>query len=363
MNDALRRWRDEVGDVTVLGRVRLALGLLLFLGALRSVRELREGYFGDVFHWPLVPESLVPSQAVYTGIVAAQLLLAVLVVAGHRARTALALSALLGLYVTACDRLQFHNNRYALLLYAALLSLSPCDRSIHLGLPAPRVGPLWAARLAGFQVSLVYLASGGSKLLDPDWRGGTVLLERLRLYGSQATAAGVPPRVLDWLARPEATSGLAKLAIATELLLAVGLWSRPTRAMALWWGVWFHLTIEVTARVESFSWLTIAMYGVFVTPDVRARRFFYDRSRSKARVYARAIVLLDWLSRFEVKAWEPDDVSRGHSVVVVRRDGSLATGLGAFAMVARCTPLLFPLWAPLAFAASFTERGDASSTA
>jgi hypothetical protein len=32
-------------------------------------------------------------------------------------------------------------------------------------------------------------------------------------------------------------------------------------------------------------------------------------------------------------------------------------------MVARCTPLLFPLWAPLAFAASFTERGDASSTA
>ncbi len=363
MKDALRRWRDEVGDATVLGRVRLVLGLLLFLGALRSVRELRSGYFGAFFHWPLVTESLVPSQAIYAGIVVAQLLLAVLVVAGHRARPALALSAILGLYVMACDRLQFHNNRYALLLYAALLSLSPCDRSVHLGLPAPRVGPLWAARLAGLQVSLVYLASGGAKLLDPDWRGGAVLLERLRLYGSQAVETGVPPRVVDWLARPEATSGLAKLAIATELLLSVGLWPRPTRAMALWWGVWFHLTIEATARVEGFSWLTIAMYGVFVTPDVRARRFFYDRSRKRARFYARAIVLLDWLSRFEVKAWEPDDVKRGHSVVVVRRDGSLATGLGAFAMVARCTPLLFPLWAPLAFAASFTERGDASSTA
>jgi hypothetical protein len=363
VNETLRRWRDEVGDVTVLGRVRLALGLLLFLGALRSVQELRDSYFGAVFHWPLVTESLVPSQAVYTAIVAAQLLLAVLVVAGHRARTALALSALLGLYVVACDRLQFHNNRYALLLYAALLSLSPCDRSIHLGLPAPRVGPLWAARLAGVQVSIVYLASGGSKLLDPDWRSGAVLLERLRLYGAQAIAAGVPPRVLDGLTRPEATSGLAKLAIATELLLAVGLWWRPTRAIALWWGVWFHLTIEVTARVEGFSWLTIAMYGVFVTPDVRARRFSYDRSRAKGRFYARALVLLDWLSRFEVKAWEPDDVKHGHSVVIVRRDGSLATGLGAFAMVARCTPLLFPLWAPLAFAASFTERGDASSTA
>jgi hypothetical protein len=361
VNEALRRFRDEVGDVTVLGRIRLALGLMLFLGALRAVRELQAGYFGDVFHWPLLPESLVPPAAVYTAVVSAQLLLAVLVVAGYRARTALALCALLGLYVTACDRLQFHNNRYALLLYALLLSLSPCDRSVHLGPPAPRTGPMWAARLAGVQVSIVYLASGGSKLLDPDWRGGVVLLERLRLYGSQAIAAGVPPRVLGWLARPEAASGLAKLAIATELLLAVGLWARPTRTMALWWGVWFHLVIEATSRVEGFSWLTIAMYGVFVTPDVRARRFFYDRSRAKGRAYARAVVLFDWLSRFEVKAWEPDDVKHGHSVVVVRRDGSLATGVGALAMVARCT-LLFPLWAPLAFAASFTERGDASST-
>ncbi len=84
MNEALRRWRDEVGDATVLGRVRLALGLLLFAGALRAVRELRVGYFGEVWHWPLVPETLVPSQAVYTAIVAVQLILAVLVVAGHR---------------------------------------------------------------------------------------------------------------------------------------------------------------------------------------------------------------------------------------------------------------------------------------
>jgi hypothetical protein len=363
VKEALRRWRDEVGDASVLGRVRLVLGLLLFLGALRSLRELRDGAFGDSFRWPIVPESLVPSPPVYAAIVAGQVLLAILVVAGIRARAALALAALVGLYVIACDRLQFHNNRYALLLYAALLSLAPCDRSVRLGLPVPRTGPLWAARLAGVQVSIIYLASGGSKLLDPDWRSGAVLLERMRLYGAQALAAGVPAPVLHALARPDAASALAKLAIATELLLAVGLWPRATRAMALWWGVWFHLVIQATASVEGFSWLTIAMYGVFVTPDVGARRFFYDRSRRKGRLCARAVVGLDWLARFEVKAWEPDDVKQGHAVVVIRRDGSLATGLGALAMVARCTPLLFPLWAPLAFAASFTERGDASSTA
>jgi hypothetical protein len=50
-------------------------------------------------------------------------------------------------------------------------------------------------------------------------------------------------------------------------------------------------------------------------------------------------------------------------VVIVRRDGTHATGVRALAMVARCTPLLFPLWAPLAFVASFTKGGETSANA
>ena len=55
-----------------------------------------------------------------------------------------------------------------------------------------------------------------------------------------------------------------------------------------------------------------------------------------------------------------DALKKGHVIVVVRRDGTRATGIRALAMVARCVPLLFPLWAPLAFVASLTERGEAS---
>jgi hypothetical protein len=66
---------------------------------------------------------------------------------------------------------------------------------------------------------------------------------------------------------------------------------------------------------------------------------------------------LDWFARFEVEPWEPDD-QRGHSIVVVRRDGDPATGIRAFAMITRCIPLLFPLWGPIALLASFTRRGD-----
>src|ERR1019366_8399483 len=185
------------------------------------------------------------------------------------------------------DRVQFHHNRWAMACYALLLSLSPRDGCYALaarrsgsrvGSPArsrgpsqvrSRVGPLWAARLAQVQVSIIYFASGGSKFFDPDWRDGR---------------------------------GLAKLAIATELFLGVGLWLRRDRAFALWWGVWFHLTIEATSRVEGFTWLTLAMYGLFATPDVGSRRLTYEPPSPFERIVARAVSRLDWLARFDIEA-------------------------------------------------------------
>jgi hypothetical protein len=365
MRSAIHRWRDEVGDAYVLGAVRVALGVLLFLNALRAWSELGDHYFGNVFHWPFLPEALVASASVYRLIVIAQLLLPVLVVAGHAARPSLFASAVLGAYVLLCDRLQFHHNRWALFCYAFLLALSPCDRSFYVAGSAvgTRVGPLWAARLAQLQVSIIYLASGGSKLLDGDWRGGRVLTERFHLYGKNALDAGLPAQVVEWFSQPQVCSALAKLAIVTELFLATGLWSRRARIFALWWGLWFHLLIEATSRVEGFTWLTLAVYALFVTPDVRARKLFFDASRPRGRWIARAVSWLDWLGRFEVKPWTPDRVRRGHTVVIVRRDGSRATGVGALAMLARCLPLLFPLWGPLALAATFTKSGEASARA
>lgn len=231
---ALRRWLDEEGDVTWLGLARVAFGVLLVANAVRALRELAGGYFADVFHWPLLPEALVPSRDLYAALVAVQLLLALLVVAGRwRAREALFASALLGTYVLLCDRLQFHHNRWALFCQAFLLSFAPCDRSFRFGPRLPSVGPLWAARLVGLQLSIIYLASGGSKLLDADWRSGLVILERFHLYASQAVAAGVPAALMNALGQPAATSILAKGAIATELFLAFGLWPGRTRRFAL----------------------------------------------------------------------------------------------------------------------------------
>lgn len=361
MISLLTRFKDEIADGYVLGPVRVAIGALLGWQALGAARELEQiGYFGEVFHLSMIPEALVPSQSLYSVMLALRLCLAVMIMFAVWARPALAVSALLGLWLLAADRLQFHHNRYSLYCYALLLSLTPCDRAWRAAEGAvlePRTGPFWGVRLAQLQVSIVYLASGGSKLLDPDWRSGLVLADRIARHAHLAVAAGTPRGLVERLAQPDAASALAKLAIMTELVICAALWIRPTRVVAMWWGVWFHIAIQLTTKVETFTLLTLAMYGVFATPDYHARKLRFDPSRFWGKTAGTLVPLLDWLGRFEVKPWEPDD-QPGHSVVVVRRDGERVTGVRAFAMVARCLPVLFPLWAPLALLASFTRQGD-----
>lgn len=354
---------DGTVDGTFLAPVRVTIGALLFFQALVAAKELGElGYFGDAFHTSLVPERLVPSKAIYIGLIAARCVLAALVIIGVRAQQALLASGILAVYILSTNTLDFHHNRYSLALYAVLLSLTPCDKAfLLLADDAPKKGEIdrafgvWLCRI---QVAIVYLASGGSKLLDVDWRAGVVLHERFLVFGPEAEARGVPHALIAALATPIVSSVLAKLAIFTELSLPFFLFSKRTRTAAIYCGLLFHGLIQLTSRVEIFSVLAIAMYGTFVTGDVRARRFRYDPRSASAEAIATLVRATDWFSRFDVKAWEPDGLVQAHDIVVIRRDGSRATRLAAAAMLARAIPLFFIAWAPLAFAASFTKSGD-----
>ncbi len=360
----LERFRDEIADGYVLGPIRAIVGALLLWHALLSAEDLANlGYFGDAHHAPMIAEIFVPSHRVYALVLALRVCLAVMVTIGVRARPALALSALFGVWILLCDRNQFHHNRYSLYCYAFLLAFTPCDRSwraVESAVPEPRRGPFWAVRLAALQVSLVYLASGGSKLLDPDWRDGLVVADRVARHVQVAVAAGVPQKVVEWFARADVASAVAKAAIMTELVVCVALWVRPLRVIAIWWALWFHVVIQLTAKVETFTIMQLAVFGLFVTPDFRARKLRFDPTRFWGKICGAFVPALDWFARFEIQPWEPDD-QPGHSVVVARRDGGPVTGIRAFAMIARCIPLLFPIWAPVALLASFTKQGDLTS--
>ncbi len=351
----------EERDAYLLGLLRVAISVLLFLNCARLILELeRQGYFADFFFLPMVPASLVPSRTAYELLLGMQAVLAVCAGLGVRPREALLGASSIGLFVLLCDRLQYHNNRYVLLLLGGLLSFTPCDRSFRLArrpaqwhLPeAARVAPTFARRLFQCQVSLVYLGSACGKLLDADWRGGQVLLLRFVKTAQICSEHGIalPQPVAQLLASAWFASAAAKAAISTELFIALGAWHPRTRRVALWIGVLFHFWIEVSARVELFSWLMWVSYLAFVTPELRERRFEFDPDHVLGRALARLVRLLDWCARFDVSALPFGERGRA-ACYVTNRAGQRSDGLRGVTHLAEAVPLLFPLWLPLALLA------------
>ena len=360
----------EERDAYVLGLLRIALSVLLFLNGARLCVELaRGGYFGDFFHLPIWPEGFVPSRAGYTALLALQALAAVLAFLGLWPRGALLLASSIGLFLLGCDRLQYHNNRYALLLLGFLLAFTPCDRSLliakrspHSLPPAERQAPTFARRLLQIQVSLVYLSSACGKLLDADWRGGQVLHLRFASVAPFWASHGVrlPSSVDALLSAPAFASFASKFAIVSELFIALGAWFPRTRRAALWAGVLFHISIELSARVELFSWVMGASYLAFVVPELRERRFEYDPRRALGRFLARAVRALDWCARFELGELTPSEAELG-VFRVSGRSGREKRGLAGVALLAEAIPLLFPAWLPLALAAKLAPKRPLSS--
>src|SRR5260370_42167106 len=101
------------------------------------------------------------------------------------------------------------------------------------------------------------------------------------------------------------------------------------------------------------------MYALFATPDVRARSLFYDPTGLRGRWIARLVLLLDWLARFDVKPWAPDDLRRGHAIVGGGRGGTRATGTGALPTIAAGSPLPFVPLRPPALVAGLTAGREA----
>jgi len=268
--DRVRAWRDELGDVQRLGLVRLMLGFFLFRQALHDVEHAATwGYFGTRFHIPILPEALVPRRRSAMLLEAAMLTMGALVVAGIAARPSLFLSGVAGIYLLLCDRMRYHHHIYTLYLMALLVAFMPCDRSWARGRrfarDDERIGPLWAMRLLQLQLTIIYFASAGSKLLDADWRSGAVLADRVARYGSGAIARGVPHWLIHFLQSPLGGHLMAKGAIATELGVAIFLWHPRTRRLAAWAGILFHVTIDFTTGVDIFSWLSILVLYLFAT--------------------------------------------------------------------------------------------------
>ena len=301
-------------------------------------RVYRDAFYEPYAAWyPELPDAL------YIGLLWVAAVAAVAMSLGFLTRLATTTTFAIVTYNLFLSTTHFHNNRAYLVIVLGMLAVAPCGRELSLdawirrrrGLPAlDPAAPAWPLWLLRFECAAIYGASGLSKLLDPDWFGGTVTWQRVTRARDDLEAWPLPDWALSLLTDRGFHTGAAKFIVLTELFIAPGLWWRGTRYAAVWVAVVFHLSIEVSASVQVFSYLALAVLVIWAVPSTRDRVLRIDSAAARQRRLGALVRPLDWLARFRVEPAPP-----GSPLEVVDRDGTVIRGAPALAFTLSRLPL------------------------
>jgi uncharacterized membrane protein YphA (DoxX/SURF4 family) len=325
---------DGWGSLRAIALMRLLFGVIV-------IRHLWPDLRASVtpverFHVPWWSWLPVPPPLAYRGLVWLGVAAGVAMVLGLAPRLATRTAFAVVTYLVFVDMTSFAHNRGFLVWMLFGLSLLPTGGAFSLSRTPHRqaVGPLWPVLLSRIVVSTVYLTSGLTKLLNPDWRGGLVLWDRVLRHEHLIPFDGWMHDVLTARLFHQL---LSPAAIAVELFVGIGLWLVRTRLTAIWIALAFHVSIELAASVQTFSYSAIAALLLWVTPRVG------DRVLAATPGLSRVVRHLDWLRRFQL---DPQPVARGESTRLVDRDGYVRHGRDARLTALSRLPLLFPVVAP-----------------
>ena len=351
---APRRVRDVVAafdrllarpvSMRSLALLRVLAGPAVLLHLQPFLSDALDGrIYSDAFYQPYASWYPELPEAVYVGLLWLAVVAAVAMSLGLLTRLATATAFAIVAYNLFLSTTHFHNNRAYLVIVLGILVVAPCGRELSLdawirrrrGLPAAGLSaPAWPLWLLRFECAAIYGASGLSKLLDPDWFGGTVTWQRVVRGRADLESWHIPDWAISVVTDRGFHTGAAKLIVLTELFIAIGLWSRRTRYAAVWIAVVFHLTIEASASVQVFSYLGVAVLVIWAVPLTRDRVLRVDLAAPGGRRWRALVLALDWLARFRVEPAAP-----GASLELVDRDGTTIRGAPAAVFALSRLPL------------------------
>lgn len=343
-------WVDDVFDrpasLRSLALLRMVLGPVVVVHLWPFLVDTARGTTYDERFtapwWGVVPD--VPG-VVQVGLVWGGAVAAVGLALGWRTRLVAPVTWLCVAGNLFLSQHHFRHNRAFLLVLLGAVALADSGRVLSLdarrrrartgaqpGDPGDDVGTIWPLWLVRVLASSVYLASGFSKLIDPDWSGGLVLWDRAVRH-QHLVRERVPGPLADVVVELVTARWVhaiaSPIAVAMELFIGIAIWSARTRLAAVWVAVFFHLSIELSASVEVFSLAAIAALVIWATPSTRDRVVVVPDATWVRR--------LDWLARFEVRE------RPGAELSVTDRDGTVHTGGAARWLLWSRLPLVFPV--------------------
>jgi vitamin K-dependent gamma-carboxylase len=347
LRGAVARFDDLLGrpvSMRSLALLRLLAGAVVLLHLQPFLSDALDGrIYRDAFYEPYAAWYPELPRAVYVGLLWLGVVAAIGMMLGLLTRVATATTFAIVAYNLFLSTTHFHNNRAYLVIVLGVLAVAPCGRELSLdawirrrrGRPVldPRA-PAWPLWLLRFECAVVYGASGISKLVDPDWFGGTVPWQRVVQAREELDAGPLPGWAISILTDRDLYTGAAKLIVLTELFIAVGLWWRRSRYAAVWVAVVFHVTIQASASVQVFSVLAIAVLVVWAVPSTRDRVLRIDAADERQRRWRALVRGLDWLARFRVEPGAP-----GARLEIVDRDGTVVRGGPALVLMLSRLPL------------------------
>jgi vitamin K-dependent gamma-carboxylase len=329
-------------SMRALALLRVFAGPVVLLHLRPFLSDSLEGrIYRDAFYEPYAAWYPELPDPVYVGLLWLAAVAAVAVSLGLLTRLATATTLAIVAYNLFLSTTHFHNNRAYLIIVLGVLAVAPCGRELSVDAwlrrrwgrsPLDSSAPAWPVWLLRFECAAIYGASGLSKLVDPDWFGGTVTWQRV--VRARDELGLLPDWAVSVLTERSFHTGAAKLIVLTELCIAVGLWWRGTRYAAVWIAVGFHAAIEFSASVQVFSYLGIAVLVIWAVPSTRDRVLRIDPSDGRQRRLSAAVRGLDWLARFRVEPAPP-----GSRPEVVDRDGATIRGASAVALTLSRLPL------------------------
>jgi Vitamin K-dependent gamma-carboxylase len=327
-----------------LALLRVLTGPVVLLHLQPFIADGLDGrIYSDSFYEPYAAWYPELTGAAYVGLLLLGAVAALAMSLGVLTRLATGATFAIVAYNLFLSTTHFHNNRAYLVIVLGLLAVAPCGRELSVdawirrrrGLPAlDTSAPAWPLWLLRFECAAVYGASGLSKLVDPDWFGGTVTWQRVVRARDDLEAWPLPDWAVSVLTDRAFHTGAAKLIVLTELFIAIGLWWRGSRYAAVWVAVVFHVSIEASASVQVFSFLAIAVLVIWAVPSTRDRVLRIDPTAARHRRLGALVRGLDWLARFRV---EP--APAGARLEVLDRNGAAVRGGPAAAFVLSRLPL------------------------
>lgn len=345
-----RAFFEQRVNVRAVGLLRLLVGLITLIHLWPFLQDAVPGrYFAERFFVPFFEWFPVLGVEGYRATLLVGMGGALALAAGVFSRAAAGLTLAVVSFNVLSNELHFGHNRAFLM--TLLFGLTVLPSGVAFSVDAWRVrregrapdesAPRWQLVMVRGLACTPYLASGFSKLVDPDWWGGVVMADRIARYRHVAEGMGVPAGLIDPIASPAFNAVMWKAVVLTELFIGAGLWFRRTHVAAMVAAVGFHVLIEITSSVSVFSFLGLAGLLLWVTPRVRERVVRLDPRDPAGQRIARRLARLDWLHRFDVRPTE------GAAFVVEDVDGFRWTGGAAGRLVWSRLPLSAPFVAPL----------------